>query len=193
MLADIPGIRKSCQNMGIGKAYTLFTAMLTARPFDEIMERSKTGSLAVPNQKKKMMKSPGTKDDSDDGGGVVDSREDKAMIRGYAQHFLKDIIVLLGTVPKQMLLLLKMNDCIRHINYALGSPTNTLVVAGKYASRAVYEHESQKRMTGSVDARDARDIVNYWKARWRAWFEYTMVSLRIQLYDLGLWLSSSSN
>ena len=43
-----------------------------------------------------------------------------------------------------MLLLLKMNDCLRHIDMALESPTNTLVIAGKYASKAVYRHQIQR-------------------------------------------------
>ena len=175
MLADLDGIQQSCSKMGIEKAYTLFAAMLTARPFDEIMERSKTGSLGVPKTIQTHEAKNEITAENSSSLQVLDSREDKAMIRGYAKHFLKDIIALLGTVPRQMLLLLKMNDCIRHINYALGSPTNTLVVAGRYASRAVYEHQLRQPNVS-------------WKVKFQAWLNYSWVMLRIQVYDLNAWL-----
>jgi aarF domain-containing kinase len=127
--------------------------MLTSRPFDEIVERAKTGSLKANFR--------------------PDSKSDKAMIQGYAQVFIKDIFGMLSTLPRQMLLLLKMNDCLRHIDYTLGSPTNTLVAAGKYASRAVYEYEVQRA-----------ESVGY---RLHAWFDYIRVMMRIHMHDLGVW------
>jgi aarF domain-containing kinase len=155
MLADLKGIENSCKGLGIGKAYPLFAAMLTARPYDEIIERSKTGSFSAPSA------SPS-------------SQADRAVIRGYAKQFLTDIFVLLGILPRQMLLLLKMNDCLRHIDFALGSPTNTLVVAGMYASKAVYEEEAkQRRSLGS---------------RLHSWLDYMHVYIRIQVFDFGTWL-----
>lgn len=133
--------------------YTLFAAMLTSRPFDEIVERSKTGSLKANFQ--------------------PDSKSDKAMIQGYAQRFLKDIFGLLSTVPRQMLLLLKMNDCLRHIDYTLGSPLNNLVAAGKYASKAVYVNE--------------RKNANSLGGHFRAWLDYVRVMFRIHVHDFGVW------
>jgi aarF domain-containing kinase len=135
--------------------------MLTSRPFDEIVERSKTGSLKADFQ--------------------PDSKSDKAMIQGYAQRFIKDIFGILSTVPRQMLLLLKMNDCLRHIDYTLGSPLNNVVAAGKYASIAVYNEEWKNARSFS--------------GRFRAWFDYVQVMVRIYAHDLGVWtqqrLSSS--
>jgi aarF domain-containing kinase len=155
MLADLKGIENSCKEIGIGKAYPLFAAMLTARPYDEIIERSKTGSFSVPTA------SPS-------------SQADKAVIRGYAKQFMNDIFVLLGILPRQMLLLLKMNDCLRHIDFALGSPTNTLVVAGKYAAKAVHEEEAKRHHSlGS---------------RLQSWLDYMQVYIRIQAFDFGTWL-----
>ena len=155
MLADLDGIEKACRGMGIDNAYPLFAAMLTARPYDEIIERSKTGSFASSTA-------------------APESQADKAVIRGYAKQFLSEIFALLGILPRQMLLLLKMNDCLRHIDFALGSPTNTLVVAGKYASRAVYEHDMKN--DGSIGS------------RFRHWLDYMKVLFRIQIYDFGYWL-----
>lgn len=154
MMADLKEIESSCHDMGVDKAYPLFAAMLTARPYDEIIERSKTGSFSA------KAASP-------------ESQADRAVIRGYAKQFLKDIFVLLGTLPPQMLLLLKMNDCLRHIDFSLGSPTNTIVIAGKYAAKAVYE-----------DQKKAASL----STRLRCWLQYMNVLVRIQIYDFGMWM-----
>ena len=161
MMADLKGIETSCSNLGIHKAYTLFAAMLTARPFDEIIERSKTGSLSAP-------------------AGALSGQADKAVIRGYAKQFLKDIFDLLGILPPQMLLLLKMNDCLRHIDYDLGSPTNTLVVAGKFASRAVYE--DRVRRPGALLTE-----------KFKAWYDYMKVLFKINVHDIGAWFLLTAN
>lgn len=149
MLADLGGIENACRDLGIGEMYTLFAAMLTARPYDEIIERSKRGSL------RQHVK--------------IDSKSDQAVIRGYAQRFLTNIFELLNQVPRQMLLLLKMNDCLRHIDYTLGSPTNTLIVSGRYAAEAVFLHEVQTSKS--------------WIRKFLAWYDYLHVLARIQLHD----------
>ena len=156
MMADLKGIETSCRRLGVTKMYPLFAAMLTARPYDEIIERSKTGALTAP---------------------VRESQADKAVIKGYAKQFLSEIFALLGVLPRQMLLLLKMNDCLRHIDMALDSPANTLVIAGKYASQAVYQH----------DVRAASSRV----ARVKAWVNYLRVLFRINLHDFGVWITRS--
>jgi len=160
MLADIPGIKESCKQMNVTKMYPLLAAMLTARPFDEMMERAKTGKFDVDSGS-----------DSNDSGTISSTSADKAMIRGYAQRFLGDIIKMLDTVPRQMLLLLKMNDCLRHVDYALGSPANTLVVAGKYAANATYEHDREQQ---------SGEILKGFKV----WLSYLQILARIQLYEL---------
>lgn len=53
----------------------LLSAMLTSRPFDEVIERSRSGSFET-----------AAAASSPDGGG------DKSVIRGYAQRYLRDII-----------------------------------------------------------------------------------------------------
>ena len=147
MLADLPGIKKSCEELGVGKMYTLFTAVLTARPFDELVQRSKSGAFDLQEN--------------------IDKEADKSVIKGYAKQFLPQIMSLLNTVPRQMLLLLKMNDCLRHIDSVLGSPINTAVVTGKYAARGLCER-------GSI-----------WD-KLQAWCSYSLVLIRIQLYSWGI-------
>jgi aarF domain-containing kinase len=95
MLADLDGIKSSCTDLGLdNQAYTLFSAVLTARPFDEIVERSQKKSLGNSMQ--------------------PDNKADKVVLRGYAQRFLVDIIDLLSTLPRQMLLLLKVSCYVKH-------------------------------------------------------------------------------
>jgi hypothetical protein len=57
--------------------------MLTSRPFDEVIERSQTRSFDASPIK-----------------GVDQSGGDKAVIRGYAQRYLKEIISMLDIVPR---------------------------------------------------------------------------------------------
>jgi aarF domain-containing kinase len=122
--------------------------MLMSRPFDEVIERSKTGSFEAEKQ--------------------IDNKSDAAMIRGYAQQYLGEIIKLLDKVPRQMLLLFKMNDCLRHIDHALSSNSTTnLVIAGKYAIKATYKNKQ------SVNVKD--------------WFVYVVAMTRIRLYEVAQW------
>ena len=72
--------------------FFLLSAMLTARPFDEVVERAQTRSL--------------------DASPVGDG--DGAVIRGYAQRYLKEIIDMLDIVPRQMLLIFKMQVNVMH-------------------------------------------------------------------------------
>ena len=139
--------------------YPLLSAMLMSRPFDEVIERSKTNSFTA--EKK------------------IDAKSDAAMIRGYAQQYLGEIIKMLDKVPRQMLLLFKMNDCLRHIDHVLGSNANTnLVISGKYAAKAVYsnciEKSKQNRLGISMD-------------NMKQWFSFVFVMTRIRIYELIDW------
>jgi len=165
MMADLDGIKSACSGLGVKKMYPLFAAMLTARPYDEIIERSRTGSLSAPSSVSR------------------ENQADRAVIRGYAKQFLAEIFALLGVLPPQMLLLLKMNDCLRHIDMALDSPINTLVIAGKYASKAVYEDQIRRcDVSLTIPSR-----------RFRYWLDYMNVMIRIELHDIGVWIISKYN
>lgn len=158
VMADISAIKRACESLGVYKMFPLLAAMLTSRPFDEVVERSRTGSLdAAPAS----------------GGG------DKAVIKLYAQRYLREIIGMLNVVPRQMLLLFKMNDCLRHVDYALGSPNNNLTVAGKYASKRVFD--SDKSNPGQT-----------FFGHLKSWLNYGHVLFRISSYEIWKWLSTST-
>lgn len=211
MLADLEGIQTSCKGLGVTKMYPLFAAMLTARPYDEIMERSKSGSLMSSSSAKKLSSSASSSKSSD----AAAAAADHAVIRGYANQYLGDIMSLLGTLPRQMLLLLKMNDCLRHIDMALDAPTNnSLVIAGKYASQAVYQHRiallssSQQQdqeqhpssdktvltttTTGTSSTTTQIRRLASIKYKFQHWLDYMHVLFRIQMHDVGVWILSSN-
>lgn len=136
-----------------------------SRPFDEVIERSKTKSFRAKK---------------------IDAKSDAAMIRGYAQQYIGEIIKLLDKVPRQMLLLFKMNDCLRHIDHALGTNANTtLVIAGKFAARAVYNDRTKKKQTKNFDGEISRPkgMVNNLKE----WFSFVVVMSRIRIYEFVEW------
>ncbi|EJK48698.1 hypothetical protein THAOC_32483 [Thalassiosira oceanica] len=157
LLADIGMIREACGSLGVVDMYPLLSAMLTSRPFDEVIERSKSGSFET----------AAASSLSGGGGGGGD----QAVIRGYAQRYLREIIDMLDVVPRQMLLIFKMNDCLRHLDMALGCPGNPLVTAGRYASRRVLEGE-------------VRGAGGGWLCKLRSWLSYLNVVLRIEAYDI---------
>lgn len=169
MLANVHGIRESCINLGLNdKSYALFTAVLMARPFDEIIERSKTiqNTNLLGLQSKASTSSP-TTTCTKETRAIKKEDVDQIIMRAYAQKFLPQIIALLDNVPRPMILLFKMNDCIRHIHHSLGLTKNTknnntsanaktillLLTNGKYASKALYE-ENKKQIQKQDENQD---------------------------------------
>jgi len=68
-----------------------------------------------------------------------------------------------------------MNDCLRHVDMALGSPVNNLVVAGRYASKRVYESDKEKRQQSKGGVLSLL----------RDWLSYINVLMRINMYELS--------
>jgi hypothetical protein len=75
-----------------------------------------------------------------------------------------------------MLLLLKMNDCLRHIDRELGAPVNTSLITAEESVKALLRE----------DLRDRPSL----RKRLAAWWDYYKVELRIHTY---LWLTSAAN
>lgn len=49
------------------------------------------------------------------------------ILRGYAHRYFNDIMKLLVSVPSDLLLVLKTNDCLRHLDNSLGAPINSAI------------------------------------------------------------------
>eukprot|EP00802_Teleaulax_amphioxeia_P009485 Tamp_09502.p1 GENE.Tamp_09502~~Tamp_09502.p1 ORF type:complete len:492 (-),score=58.02 Tamp_09502:375-1850(-) len=125
VLGQVKTIREQCQKMGAGDMYPLLAAMLTARPWNKIIDPH-LDSLQLP-----------------------DTEEERLMLKQYAAHYALDIAAMLNKVPRQMLLLFKANDCLRHVDRRLGSPANTLISTARHTGHALVAHA---RASGSWTA-----------------------------------------
>ena len=122
VLGDEKEIKLRCENLHVGQAYTLLAAVLTMRPWDDIVSAGEDlGRLKTKN----------TKGESE-------------MLKAYAKRYFKDIVGMLGRVDSEMLLLLKTNDCLRHLDKRLGAPINTAVVVADITSDVVFREELQE-------------------------------------------------
>ena len=83
--------------------YTLLAAMLTMRPWDDIVA------------------------DDIDRLNPTGSKKDSQMLKAYANKYLMEIVTLLGGLPSDLLLVMKTNDCLRHLDRSLGVPVNTVI------------------------------------------------------------------
>jgi len=123
VLGDAESIRNYSEAMGVGEYYPLFAAMLTARPWADIL-----GSGAEPER----LRERGT-------------AEDKAQIRGYAAQYAKGIAVVLQSVPRPMLLLFKTNDCLRHAERQLSSGVNSFLITLRFCIGSILKETRQER------------------------------------------------
>jgi aarF domain-containing kinase len=186
-LADLDGIRDACRGMGLEERagqHALFSAVLTARPFDETVERSRSRTAALRARRFFLREWPrprakhGGGDNDDD---EVGARADRAVIRAYARRYLLSILDLLGSVPRQVLLLLKMNDCLRHIGGSLGCPpSRSLAICGRYAAEAALRDDLQRSPRS-------------WLGRLRAWWGYARAVARIEAHAAAAgWLGGAT-
>ena len=109
VLGDADAIARQAQGLGVGEYYPLLAAMLTSRPWSDVIDGGADGRL----QER----------------GTV---EDAAQIRSYAVQYARAIGVVLGRVPRPMLLLFKTNDCLRHSERALGTGVNSVVITLRF-------------------------------------------------------------
>ena len=107
VLGDKQEIKRACIALNVGPAYTLLAAMLTMRPWDDIVNK---------DREKLINKT---------------SNSDSEMLKVYAQRYYHDIIHLLGRADSELLLLLKTNDCLRHLDKRLGAPINTIKIVAQ--------------------------------------------------------------
>ncbi|XP_049872232.1 aarF domain-containing kinase 1 [Pectinophora gossypiella] len=110
-------MQKFSEALGIqSDLYGLFTCMVTGRPWDSIM--------------KGIEKTKPTK-------------EEKVVFQNELPNFLQHITTCLETVDRQALLVLKTNDLIRSIEYALGLHERMcgFLIMTKYCNESVYKAE----------------------------------------------------
>ena len=133
ILGDKEQIKTACTNMNVGPAYTLLSAILTMRPWDDIVneDRSKVNS------------------------GITAS--DAEMLKVYAMKYMKDIVQLLGRVDSDMLLLLKTNDCLRHLDRRLGTPVNTTKIVAQITGDVLIKEELWPTPASAVNTEEVSE------------------------------------
>jgi len=148
VMGDELAIKKTCDKLNCGPAYTLLAAMLTMRPWDDIVHKDR-----------EKLRGKNTKGESE-------------MLKAYAQKYFKDIVGLLGRVDNRLLLLLKTNDCLRHLDKKLENPINTTKIVASITADVLVEEE--KKTGGAMQAN----------------FTWAMVQTRVYaLYFLNKWLA----
>lgn len=68
--------------------------------------------------------------------------QDNEEVKGYARKYQREISALLRRVPRELLLLLKTNDCLRSIDADLGRPLNAISITARACARALSEHRT---------------------------------------------------
>jgi aarF domain-containing kinase len=100
--------------------------------------------------------------------------QDKARLRRLAAEHGDEISLLLRTVPRDLLLLLKTNDCLRSLETRLSAPLNTVAITARACARA----------RAAFEARDAPV-----RGRLRGWAERAAVEARLALLVAAVWLA----
>lgn len=112
---DEAGIARYSERMGAGGMHRLWASMLTTKSWDAV-----AAAGADPTALR-----------------VLDTPAHRREARGYARQYADDIGVVLRTVPRELLLILKTNDCLRCVDAALGHPVNNLAITARAIERAL--------------------------------------------------------
>jgi aarF domain-containing kinase len=106
LMRDEENIEKYCRRLNAGDMYSLLAAMLTMKPWNDIVTRTGKDRLAEKDKDAQLV-----------------------MLQSYAALYYQEIVNLLNDVPSDLLLLFKTNDCLRHLDRVLKTPVNS--TAGK--------------------------------------------------------------
>lgn len=120
IFAEEGGIKDASAFFGVGDQYPLFAAMLTTKPWDQIIN-PRLDSLRVDR-----------------------SNQGKTETADYAKEYADEINRLLGIVPRDLLLLLKTLDCLRSIDAALGNPVDTFEITARACLNCILSSRAQR-------------------------------------------------
>lgn len=116
IFADEERMEKYGKRLSIeGEYFKLFASMLTTKKWATLMEVKTDVNI---------LRSEGTKEE------IQTISND---VRAYAEQ-IQDLLALL---PRDLLLILKTNDCLRTIDWGLGTPINNFNVVARYTQKAI--------------------------------------------------------
>lgn len=123
IMGDERGIKKYASRLNAGEFYQLFASILTTRSWDKILAAA----------------------DNIDSLQNRGSAAEKSETMGYAKEYLDEIQVVLRKIPRELLLILKTNDCLRAIDISLGAPVNNLIIVARYCQTALNNKRADSR------------------------------------------------
>lgn len=151
ILADENGIKEHAEAMNAGGAVDVFCAMLTQRPWEDIVDK-RANHLSVPI-----------------------SREHKEKAQAFAADNAANISSLLLKMPRPLLLLLKTNDCLRSVDFCLRSPVNSFIICARECTRALADQRvlSAKKEEGWIVQARLKNLLE------RIWIEWRIAGLQL--------------
>jgi aarF domain-containing kinase len=155
VLSDRDGIKECAENLNIGELYPLFASMLTRKSWDKIEARSHE-HLQMAN----------------------DIIQERVELQQYAQEFSLQISEVLHRVPREMILLLKVNECLRTFDQVLGTPFQSFLTTIEYCQEALCI--DKKKQLGNTFAIQFSCFIDNRRISMRL----ILATLWIQLYSL---------
>ncbi|CAK9135788.1 unnamed protein product [Ilex paraguariensis] len=118
VFSDAKAIKENSMKLGAGEdLYVLFAGVLTMRPWNRVIDPAVDHLVFQGND------------------------SDKSELQMYASQYFSQITELLRRLPRDILLMLKTNDCLRAVNNSLiqGASLEMFFVIGRVSSEAVIE------------------------------------------------------
>ncbi|XP_050156554.1 putative ABC1 protein At2g40090 isoform X2 [Malus sylvestris] len=153
IFSDANAIKDYSAKLGAGEdLYALFAGILTMRPWNRVIDPAVDHLI------------------------IQGTESDRSELQMYASQYLSQISELLRRLPREILLMLKTNDCLRSVsNSLLQVPSlETFMIIGRVSSEAIIEAKlSQKRSF----------------LRWlSAWLDKIILEVRLFTMQAALWL-----
>ena len=126
ILGDVQAMKEACTYLGIPDSYPLFAAILTTKTWGEIQNNSSLTKLKMKNRR---VVTNAFQEEFD--------WDKDPVVASFAAQYFTEIVDILKTLPRDLLLVLKTNDCLRFIDGKLGSPINQFIFTLRYAHTAL--------------------------------------------------------
>ncbi|XP_068330605.1 putative ABC1 protein At2g40090 [Pyrus communis] len=153
IFSDANAIKDYSAKLGAGEdLYALFAGILTMRPWNRVIDPAVDHLI------------------------IQGTESDRSELQMYASQYFSQISELLRRLPREILLMLKTNDCLRSVSNALLQVPSleTFMIIGRVSSEAIIEAKlSQKRSF----------------LRWlSAWLDKIILEVRLFTMQAALWL-----
>ncbi|GAB0490171.1 hypothetical protein MMPV_001403 [Pyropia vietnamensis] len=210
LLADVAGLRRGAEVMGVGEHYKLFASMLTMRSWASLsgeappaptaadatdisgvatatgVTKGASGSrlraaTAMPSARQNNVAALSTPPTASSLAELSASARTSAVAAAAAQ--------LLGRVPRPLLLVLKVNDNLRAVAASLSAPPSATVAASAMAVAELLDAaDSRRGVSGWVARKWAK-----WQLVWRVWaYAWSVWAARVWAAVM-VWLGGGAN